>query len=85
MDWYFSSIRMYEGRYDFMTEVTNETIVIKDISTRICDTCCKVGCTQGVSREIDAIMKEVLAGRLLARLLAAGEVVLKLWHANSIP
>lgn len=69
--------KMHEGKYDFMARVGDEIIVIKDVPALICDTCGKVEYTLEVSREIDTIMKEFFAGRLLARPLVAGEVVLR--------
>jgi YgiT-type zinc finger domain-containing protein len=74
---------MREGRHDFMAKVTDEIIVIKDVPALICDTCSEVEYMLEVSREIDAIMKEFFAGRLLARPLAAGEVVFRRQRAGS--
>jgi YgiT-type zinc finger domain-containing protein len=67
--------KMHEDRQDFMARVGDEIIVIKDVPALICDTCGEVEYTLEASREIDAIMKEFFAGRLLARPLAAGEVM----------
>jgi YgiT-type zinc finger domain-containing protein len=67
--------KMREGKYDFMARASDEIIVIKDIPALICNTCGEVEYTLGASRDSDAIMKEFFAGRLLARPLAAGEVV----------
>jgi len=67
--------KMREGKHDFMARVGDEIVVIKDVPALICDTCGEVEYTLEVSREIDAIMKEFFAGRLLARPLAAGEVM----------
>jgi YgiT-type zinc finger domain-containing protein len=67
--------KMREGKHDSMARVGDEILVIKDVPAIICDTCGEVEYTLEVSREIDAIMKEFFAGRLLARPLAAGEVV----------
>ncbi len=66
---------MREGKHDFMARVGDEIIAIKDVPALICDTCGEVEYTPEVSREIDSIMKEFFAGRLLAKPLAAGEVV----------
>ncbi len=67
--------KMREDRHDFMARVGDEIVVIKDIPALICDTCGEVEYALEISREIVAIMKEFFAGRLLARPLAAGEVV----------
>jgi YgiT-type zinc finger domain-containing protein len=64
---------MYEGRHDFMARVGDEILVVKDVPALICDTCGEVEYTLETSREIDAIMKDFFAGRLLAKPLAAGE------------
>ncbi len=68
---------MREGSYDFMARVEDEIVAIKDVPALICDTCGEVEYTLEVSRAIDVIMKEFFAGRLLARPLAAGEVVFR--------
>ncbi|MCK9565189.1 MAG: type II toxin-antitoxin system MqsA family antitoxin [Methanothrix sp.] len=60
-----------------MARVENEIVVIKDVPVLICDTCGEVEYTLEVSREIDVIMKEFFAGRLLAKPLAAGEIAFK--------
>ncbi len=64
--------KMREGSYDFMARVGDEIIAIKDVPALICDTCGEVEYTLDASREIDTIMKEFFAGRLLVRPLAAG-------------
>lgn len=66
--------KMHEGEHDFMVRAGNEIVVIKDVPALICDTCGEVEYTLEVSREIDVIMKEFFAGRLLAKPLAAGEI-----------
>jgi YgiT-type zinc finger domain-containing protein len=78
------AVRMREGRHDFMAKVGDEIIVIKDVPALICDTCGEVEYTLEVSREIDVIMKEFFAGRLLARPPAAGEVVFKPQRVGSM-
>lgn len=75
--------KIHEGRHDFMARVSDEIIVIKDVPALICDTCGDVEYTLEASREIDAIMEEFFAGRLLARPLAAGEVVFGRQRAGS--
>ncbi|MHB8119066.1 MAG: type II toxin-antitoxin system MqsA family antitoxin [Methanothrix sp.] len=67
--------KMCESWHDFMARVGNEVVVIKDVPTLICDTCGEVEYTQEVSKEIDVIMKDFFARRLLAKPLAAGEIV----------
>jgi len=69
--------KMREGEQDFMARVQNEILVIKDVPALICDTCGEVEYTLEISREIDVIMKDFFAGRLLAKPLAAGE-----WHSS---
>jgi len=76
--------KMREGRHDFMARVVDEIIVIKDVPALICDTCGEVEYTLDVSKEIDVIMKEFFAGRLLAKPLAAGEIRFMPKHADSI-
>ncbi|MFA6371625.1 MAG: type II toxin-antitoxin system MqsA family antitoxin [Methanothrix sp.] len=68
---------MREGGHNFMARVGNEIVVIKDVPSLICDACGEVEYTLEVSREIDVIMKEFFAGRLLAKPLAAGEITFK--------
>jgi YgiT-type zinc finger domain-containing protein len=75
--------KMREGRHDFMSKVGNEIVVIKDVPALICDTCGEVEYTLEVSREIDVIMEDFFAGRLLAKPLAAGEIVFKPQRAES--
>lgn len=68
----FSTGKMDEGRHDFMARVGDEIVVAKDVPALICDTCGEVEYTLETSKEIDAIMKDFFAGRLLAKPLAAG-------------
>jgi YgiT-type zinc finger domain-containing protein len=75
--------KMREGRHDFMTRVGDEIVVVKDVPALICDTCGEVEYTLETSREIDAIMKDFFAGRLLAKPLAAGEIAFKPQRAGS--
>jgi YgiT-type zinc finger domain-containing protein len=75
---------MREGRHDFMARVGDEIVVIKDVPALICDTCGEIEYTREVSREIDVIMKEFFAGRLLAKLLAAGDIIFKPQRAGSM-
>ena len=63
--------------------VGNEIVVIKDVPALICDTCGEVKYTLEISREIDVIMKDFFAGRLLAKPLAAGEIAFKPPRADS--
>ena len=74
---------MREGRHDFMARVGDEIVVVKDVPALICDTCGEVEYTLETSREIDAIMKDFFAGRLLAKPLAAGEIAFKPQRAGS--
>lgn len=76
--------KMREGGHDFMARVGNEIVVIKDVPSLICDTCGEVEYTLEISREIDVIMKQFFAGRLLAKPLAAGEIAFKPQRADSI-
>ena len=62
-----SAGKMREGRHDFMARVVDEIIVIRDVPALICDICSEVEYTREVSKEIDVIMKEFFAGRLLAK------------------
>ena len=69
--------KMCEGKHEFMARVGDEIVVIKDVPALVCDICGEVEYTPEVSEEIDVIMEEFFAGRLLAKPLAAGEVVFK--------
>jgi YgiT-type zinc finger domain-containing protein len=76
--------KMRECRHDFIARVGDKIVVIKDAPALICDTCGEVEYTREVSREIDVIGKDFFAGRLLAKPLAAGEIVFKPRRADSI-
>ena len=76
--------KMHKGKHDFMARVVDEIIVIKDVPALICDICSEVEYTLDVSKDIDVIMKEFFAGRLLAKPLAAGEIRFMPKHADSI-
>ena len=76
--------KMREGKHDFMARVGDEIVVIKDVPALICDTCGEVEYTLEVSKEIDVIMKDFFAGRLLAKPLAAGEIAFKPQRAGLI-
>jgi YgiT-type zinc finger domain-containing protein len=69
--------KMNAGRNDFMARIGDDIIVIKDVPALICNTCGEVEYALEVSREIDRIRKDLLAGRLRARPLAAGEIAFK--------
>lgn len=75
--------KKHDGRHDFMARVGDKIVVIKDVPALICDTCGEVEYTLEVSREIDVIMKDFFAGRLLAKPLAAGEIAYKPQRAES--
>jgi YgiT-type zinc finger domain-containing protein len=75
--------KMREGRHDFMARVGDEIVVTKDVPALICDTCGEIEYTLEVSREIDVVMKDFFAGRLLAKPLAAGEIVFRPQSADS--
>jgi YgiT-type zinc finger domain-containing protein len=75
--------KMRVCRHDFMARVGDEIVVIKDVPGLICDTCGEVEYTLEVSREIDVMMKEFFAGRLLAKPLAAWWIAFKPQHADS--
>jgi YgiT-type zinc finger domain-containing protein len=77
------AVRMREGKHDFMARVGDEVIVIKDVPALICGTCGEIEYTLEVSRETDAIMKEFFLGRMLARPLAAEEVMFKRQRTGS--
>jgi len=78
-----STGKMGEGRNDFMARAGDEIVVVKDVPALICDTCGEVEYTLETSREIDAIMKDFIAGRLLAKPLEAGEIAFKPQRADS--
>lgn len=76
--------KMGEGRHDFMARVGDEMVVVKDVPALICDTCDEVEYTLETSREIDAIMKDFFAGRLLGKPLAAEEIAFRAQRAGSV-
>jgi YgiT-type zinc finger domain-containing protein len=78
------AVKMREGRHDLMARVGDEIVVIKGVPALLCDTCGEVEYTLEVSRDVDVIMKEFFEGRLLAKPLAAGEIVFKPQRADSI-
>ena len=75
--------KMRECRHDFMARVGDKIVVIKDAPAFICNSCGEIEYTLEVSREIDVMMKEFFAGRLLAKPLAAGEIAFKPQRADS--
>jgi YgiT-type zinc finger domain-containing protein len=75
--------KIYEGKHDFMARAGDQIAVIKDVPALICDTCGEVEYTLDTSREIDAIMKDFFAGRLLAKPLAAEEIAFKPQRTDS--
>ena len=79
-----SAGKMREGRHDFMAGAGESALVVRDVTGLICDTCGEVEYTLETSREIDAIMKDFFAGRLLAKPLAAGEIAFKPQRADSV-
>lgn len=70
------SDKIREGWLDFMAKAGDEIVVIMDVPSLICDACGDVECTLEISREIDVIMKDFFAGRLLAKPLAG-------WRSHS--
>ena len=77
------AVKIREGRHDFMPRGGDEIVVIKYVPALICDTCGGVEYTLEVSREIDVVMRDFFAGRLLAKTFAAGEITFKPQHADS--
>ena len=69
--------KMNESRHDFMARIGDEIIIVKDVPAMICNTCGEVEYALEVSREIDRIRKDLLAGRIRARPLVAGEIVFR--------
>ena len=72
----FCKVTLHEGKTEFIAQVGDENIVIRDVPALICDRCDEAYYTVEVSRKIDAVMKDVHSGRLCCRPLAAGEVEL---------
>jgi YgiT-type zinc finger domain-containing protein len=68
---------MREGRNDFIARIGDEIIVIKDVPAMVCDSCGEVEYGLEVSKEIDRIRGDFLAGRLQTRPLAAREIVFR--------
>ena len=67
---------LHEGKTEFIAQVGDENIVIRDVPALICDRCDEAYYTVEVSRKIDVVMRDVHSGRLCCRPLAAGEVEL---------
>lgn len=74
--------KMREGRNDFIARTGDEIVVIKDVTALICDSCGEVEYGLEVSREIDRIRKDLLAGRMRARQRAAGQIAFKTQWAD---
>ena len=68
---------MIGGRHNLMARIGDEIIVIKNVLALICDTCGEVEYALEVSREIDRLRKDLLAGRLRARPMMAGKMAFK--------
>ncbi len=75
--------KMSVVRHDFMARIGDEIIVINDVPALICDTCGEVEYALEVSREIDRIRKDLLAGQPCTKQLAAEEIAFKPLRADS--
>ncbi len=75
--------KMREGKHEFMARVGDEIVVIKDVPALVCDICGEVEYTPEVSEEIDVIMEDFFAGRLMAKPIVAGEVMFRPQGADS--
>ncbi|MDD4094054.1 MAG: YgiT-type zinc finger protein [Methanothrix sp.] len=73
----FCKGKLREGKKEFVVKVKNEVVVIRDVPALVCDCCDEAYITPEISEKIDEVMEEFYAGRLLAKPLAAGEVMLK--------
>ena len=70
--------RLRKGITKYVVEVENEVIIIKNVPAWICDLCDEAYITPEVSKKIDEIMRAFREGKLLARPIAAGQVVLSM-------
>ena len=73
----FCKGKLYEGKTEFIAEVGDEVISIKDVPAYICENCGEAYFTSEISRKMDEVMRDFHRGQLLAHPIAAGEIEIK--------
>ena len=69
--------RLHEGFTELKIRIENTLLVIKNVPARICDLCDEAYISPETSKQIDRIMENYRAGRLVVKPIAAGEIDLK--------
>jgi YgiT-type zinc finger domain-containing protein len=70
--------KLREGSTDLVLKAGEELVVIKKVPALVCSCCGEAYVTPDVSENVDMVMKEYRAGKLLTRPLVAGEIELKM-------
>lgn len=68
--------KLLQGKTDFMVNMGNEIVVIKNVPALICDSCGEKYFSADVSRRIDIVMDQYHAGKLKSNTIPAREVEL---------
>ena len=68
--------KLTQGITDFMVNMGNEIVVIKNVPALICDSCGEKYFSADVSRRIDIVMDQYQAGKLKSNTIPAREVEL---------
>ena len=66
--------KLREGLTELVLKAGDNLAVIKRVPALVCSCCGEAYLTPEVSEQIGQVMKEYRAGKLLARLIAAGEI-----------
>ena len=72
----FCKGEMKEGKTEFMARVQDQVIVIKDVPAWVCERCGEAWFSYETSEKIDKVKRDVHAGTICVRPLAAGEIEL---------
>jgi YgiT-type zinc finger domain-containing protein len=70
--------KLHEGFTELVMKAENGVIVIKKVPALVCSSCGEAYLTPEISENIDCVMKEFRAGKLLVKPLASGEIELKM-------
>jgi len=70
--------KLLEGLTELVLKAGDELAVIKRVPALVCNCCHEAYLTPDVSERVDKVMKEYRAGKLLAKPIAAGEIVLEM-------
>ena len=73
-----SGCKLQEGFTELVLKAGDDLAVIKSVPALVCNCCHEAYLNPDVSEKIDQVMKEYRAGKLLARLIAAGEIELEM-------